>query len=166
MTALLAALTADATLHLGAALLVAGAIIGGALLVGAPVPAPAGTPTVNPAPAPAAPEPTPPATEPVEGLALADRHPALPDDGEPVIGDALARCIEQMASAIAAARADLDPDVVTRLRDQAYRDLFESLTHAETTRALVAALHEEAEERALVLVNQFRSLPTYREGSR
>lgn len=47
-----------------------------------------------------------------------------------------------------------------RLRDQAYECLYRSLTHAEATRALVAALHEDAEERAAVLVNQFRSLPT------
>lgn len=166
MSALVAALTADPMLQFGAALLVAGAIIGGALLIGAPMPAPAGLTVIKPAPS----HPVAAADEQAATAhaVLDPDHPALPDDGEPVIGDALARCVEHLASAIAAARADMAPDVVMTLRDRAYADLYQSLTHAETTRALVAALHEDAFERALVLVNQFRTLPTAepREGSR
>lgn len=157
---------------LAVALILCAAIIGAAYLR---APVIRDVPTVGPIgtgpAAPAAPAPAPaPTFDQHAGMACAllDPDPALPDDGAALIGRVVADAVDQLASAIAADRAGLAPDVVDRHRDRAFTALYRSLTGAELTRALLAALAGQAEERALVLVNQFRSLPTahHREESR
>lgn len=148
----------DGLCTLGAALIVAAAVICAALYLGMPVPDDQAAD--DPAAEPAAELPAEPAAPSFDehtrtACALLDPdEPCLPD-GDPIIAAAVARAVEHLASAVA------------RHRDRAFTGLYRSLTAAELTRALIEALTEPAAERAAVLVNQFRSLPAYhREESR
>lgn len=83
---------------------------------------------------------------------------ARPDDTAEraaVIADA----VDDLASCLLAERYGLDAAELERLYAQVYVGL-SRLSHGQLVSALADALETDAEERSLVLVNQFRTLPT------
>lgn len=95
--------------------------------------------------------------------AVLRRGPRTTPDPAPVDDDAIAAqavvdAIDDYADVLLAQRMGLAPDVVGAHMARAY-DRLAALTVPQLSRALLTALEGEADDRARVLVNQFRCLP-------
>lgn len=86
------------------------------------------------------------------------RTTPAPVDDDAIAAQAVVDAIDDYADVLLAQRMDLDPDVVGQHMARAY-DRLAGLTVAQLSRALLTALHDEADDRSRVLVNQFRCLP-------